>query len=151
MWTYLPPLSINILHIRNSLLRHTSISILSFVNTSANLLRIFDHIQLLISFMFATISHLRSTGSSGIRFRSPYLVTTLKHEQSSWKMTRSGVHSHRSSECYGFHEDTVCQDHEIGYLGRYERSESMPLLHRENRPTSGRFQRMLQSSILITC
>lgn len=101
--------------------------------------------------MFATISHLRSTGSSGIRFRSPYLVTTLKHEQSSWKMTRSGVHSHRSTECYGFHEDTVCQDHEIGYLGRYERSESMPLLHRENRPTSGRFQRMLQSSILITC
>nr|XP_033206459.1 monocarboxylate transporter 10 isoform X1 [Bombus vancouverensis nearcticus]XP_033206461.1 monocarboxylate transporter 10 isoform X1 [Bombus vancouverensis nearcticus]XP_033206462.1 monocarboxylate transporter 10 isoform X1 [Bombus vancouverensis nearcticus]XP_033206463.1 monocarboxylate transporter 10 isoform X1 [Bombus vancouverensis nearcticus] len=90
-------------------------------------------------------------GSSGIRFLSPYLVTTLKHEQSSWKMTRSGVHSHRSSECYGFHEDTVCQDHEIGYLGRYERSESMPLLHRENQPASGRFQRMLQSSILITC
>lgn len=148
---YLPPSSINILHIRNSSLRYTPISILSVVNISANLLRIVVHIQPLVSFMFATISHLRSTGSSGIHFLSPYLVTTLKHEQSNWKMTRSGVYSHRSSECYGFHEDTVCQDHEIGYLGRYERSESMPLLHRENRPASGRFQGMLQSSILITC
>ncbi|OAD61860.1 Monocarboxylate transporter 10 [Eufriesea mexicana] len=90
-------------------------------------------------------------GCSSTGFLSPCLVTTVRHEQSSWKTSRRGVHDQHSSGCCGFHEGAVCQDHGIGCPDLYGHSESMPLLHGENRSASGRFQRMLQPSMLLTC
>ncbi|XP_016919488.1 monocarboxylate transporter 10 isoform X2 [Apis cerana] len=87
-------------------------------------------------------------GCSSITFLSPYLVSGLKYEQLNWKVMCRGVHDH-SSRCCGYHESNTCQEQENECQDRCEHSESLPLLHDEDWSASGRFQRMLQSSMLL--
>ncbi|CAK9814391.1 Monocarboxylate transporter 10 [Anthophora plagiata] len=90
-------------------------------------------------------------GYSSIDLLSLCLVADLKHKQPSWKMAHQGVRDHHSSRCCGFHEGIVCQVHRIRCHDYYGHSESVPLLHDEDRPAPSRFQRTPQSSMLLTC